>query len=90
MRASDREDWTAFEPDRGPFDLSASRHAPPTLIFLDLGDALFSLDLDMTVSASTGAPTRIAGSVGNLNIPAGTPASSSRKSAPCSTTTPSR
>jgi hypothetical protein len=40
-------------------------------IFLDLGAALFSLDLDMTVSASTGAPTRIAGSVGNLNIPVG-------------------
>ena len=40
-------------------------------IFLDLGDALFSLDLDMTVSASTGAPTRIAGSVGNLNLPVG-------------------
>lgn len=40
-------------------------------IMLDLGDALFSLDLDMTVDASTGAPTRIAGSVGNLNIPVG-------------------
>jgi hypothetical protein len=50
---------------------SASRDEWSGSIFLDLGDALFSLDLDMTVSASTGAPTRIAGSVGNLNLPVG-------------------
>lgn len=40
-------------------------------IFLDLGSALFTLDLKMSVSASTGAPTLIEGSVGNLNIPIG-------------------
>jgi hypothetical protein len=50
---------------------SAARDEWSGTIFLDLGDALFSLDLEMTVSASTGAPTRIAGSVGNLNIPVG-------------------
>lgn len=40
-------------------------------IFLDLGEPLFTLDLAMSVSASTGAPTRIAGTVDNLNIPIG-------------------
>ena len=40
-------------------------------IRLDLGETLFTLDLAMSVSASTGAPTRIAGQVDNLNIPIG-------------------
>jgi hypothetical protein len=50
---------------------SAARDEWSGSIFLDLGEPLFTLDLDMSVSASTGAPTRIAGSVGNLNIPIG-------------------
>lgn len=50
---------------------SADRDEWSGSIFLDLGEPLFTLDLAMTVSASTGAPTRIAGTVDNLNIPIG-------------------
>ncbi len=52
-------------------EYSADRDEWSGSIFLDLGLNLFTLDLEMSVSASTGAPTRIAGAVGNLNIPVG-------------------
>lgn len=52
-------------------EYSAARDEWSGAIKLDLGANLFSLDLEMSVSASTGAPTRIAGTVDNLNIPVG-------------------